>query len=506
MGLGGAADVWTLPQDAHDEGQRRSKFADLPLAKTHGGNDDCSKYGKSINSKWRNREPKLILREQGIESQPGPFFDWLWSTTRDPADDRVRIVSRNNGGLRNGLGEVTAGLNHIIGVQEGKLAETDVKFFEDDARNAGYWCEFGENHSIKQSSSNTEEVRGRQVALLVKQSFSSAKPVDVTPDDDEHVALLKRSGRWLERLVVTDGEHRHIMVAVLYGISGAPSSPTKGCDNELLISAAMARMAQFEGTPYFLLSDLNTDPDKSPVVCAAVRNGIAKDIINDYHDGQAPPTFNKARKIQPGMGGKGTSRIDVIFTNTAAAHTVTGVDYLYAGTSGKDHVAVSVSVGLKSFDDTVEVLERPVNLSFVDYDKLKGAELQEARQKDEDFFNKIWQLWVTDFEEAERNDDPEGMHKAWCGAAEQYLFSRRQLRIRDLPRDRPRRGQVMPRTKVKATNKISLQTGLPRDTAAEHVADLTGLVHDIRHRLARITELKPGQVDGLSWYVDRGSI
>ena len=104
---------------------------------------------------------------------------------------------------------------------------------------------------------------------MVKHSFSSAKPSDVTPDDDDYVNLLKKSGRWLERLVVTSGEHQHIMIAVLYGFSRASCDATRFHDNEQLIHAAVARMAQIHGTPYFILTDLNLDPAQSPTLAAS---------------------------------------------------------------------------------------------------------------------------------------------------------------------------------------------------------------------------------------------
>ena len=109
------------------------------------------------------------------------------------------------------------------------------------ASNAGYRACWGYTTRL---SSGAKPTQGRQVALLGSHSASSAKPTDVSPDNDADVVLLRTTGRWVERLIAVGGEKGHIMVAALYGYSGASTDKQKEADNERLIQAAILRAMQ----------------------------------------------------------------------------------------------------------------------------------------------------------------------------------------------------------------------------------------------------------------------
>ena len=93
------------------------------------------------------------------------------------------------------------------------------------------------------------------------------------------------------------------------------------------------------------------------------------------------------------------------------------------------------------------------------------------------------------------------MHYAWSNAAEQYLLSRKDMRVKQLPSERPRRGSTMPRTRALAANRLSHFTKMPRDTASDLVADLAGLTRDIHARLSRITQIPSKLVKDVHWYI-----
>ena len=130
-------------------------------------------------------------------------------------------------------------------------------------------------------SSGVRTAIGRQVALLVFRHMSSSKPATIAPENDEQVVLLKKSGRWVERLVATYGGHKHIVVAVPYGFSGASCDKSKEVENETIIGAALVRMQQLGRVPYFILTDLNMDPNGSRQRMEARRAGLAYDVAYD---------------------------------------------------------------------------------------------------------------------------------------------------------------------------------------------------------------------------------
>ena len=135
------------------------------------------------------------------------------------------------------------------------------------------------------------------------------------------------------------------MVASLYGFSGASSD--KGCeaDNESVIGAAIFRMQQLGRIPYFLLTDLNTDPEHFQCLVEARRAGIAFDIGSDLQGGEPKPTHNANRDVYEGMDGRGVTRIDTIIGNEAASAVASDAGNSHVGCRGYDHAAVHANTG-----------------------------------------------------------------------------------------------------------------------------------------------------------------
>ena len=212
---------------------------------------------------------------------------------------------------------------------------------------------------------------------MVSKKCSSAKPAKICPDEDEHVAFLNASGRWVERLIAMEGSHEHI-VASLYGYSGASSDNSKYQDNERLIVSATARMVQMGRVPYFICTDLNIDPRESEGLCKARQLGMIHDVVADRTCGELPMTYDSSRDLKPGMQGKGTSRIDTILANHAGAQTAEDVRYVYLGAKGYDHIPITISTNLTRFDDDVQIAARPVELTIKEVAKTAGQ-----REKDE---------------------------------------------------------------------------------------------------------------------------
>ena len=74
---------------------------------------------------------------------------------------------------------------------------------------------------------------------------------------------LLQSGRWTERAIPINDGQSFIVVASIYGYSGASSDPSLARTNEGLLKAALHRASTFLATPYYLCGDINIDPSAS---------------------------------------------------------------------------------------------------------------------------------------------------------------------------------------------------------------------------------------------------
>jgi len=81
-----------------------------------------------------------------------------------------------------------------------------------------------------------------------------------------------------------NGQH-HIMIATLYGISGASGNQADYEDNERLIMAALVRMASMGDVPYYICTDANINPANSQVIQKAIEAQVAYDIVADAFGG-----------------------------------------------------------------------------------------------------------------------------------------------------------------------------------------------------------------------------
>ena len=237
-------------------------------------------------------------------------------------------------------------------MQETDISEYSAPDIIAQAHAAGYQLIFGEPCPLGRDASKG---RGRRTALLVKNDT----PVeDITKRGDVYTDYLRSSWRWVERLVpIADG--KQIIVASLYGLSGASADATDYISNEKLIAAAIMRMRQIGNVPYFFAGDFNIDPACSKIMQTAIEAELITDIVDDAFGGNPPVTYAKGG-ITEDMNGPGTIRIDTILTNQAAAHACHNVQYVHQNNLAFDHVPIQVILSYDKFDDYINVaLEGP---------------------------------------------------------------------------------------------------------------------------------------------------
>ena len=157
--------------------------------------------------------------------------------------NNVNIIHHNTHSLLNKSDFIAAYPAHIVTLSETDLPEHARKETERNLREHDkdiLWSDqvaFGDNI----------EKNGRRAAIV----SSNPIPLQYGQIDAEDIvtSILKASGRWEEAVVPVGDGSNSIMVATLYGISGANQSQQKYNNNETLIAAALVRMLSFGSTP-----------------------------------------------------------------------------------------------------------------------------------------------------------------------------------------------------------------------------------------------------------------
>ena len=129
---------------------------------------------------------------------------------------------------------------------------------------------------------------------------------------------------------IGDGD-KFIIVACLYGYSGASQDPSVAKRNNELLRAAALRCAAFVTTPYYIGTDANTDPQLCRAWRELLDKGLIYDLPHDWEDGSPGYTYRNAGVYQ-GMEGPGVTRIDTVISNEVGSQLVAEIKYCW-GTS-----------------------------------------------------------------------------------------------------------------------------------------------------------------------------
>ena len=73
---------------------------------------------------------------------------------------------------------------------------------------------------------------------------------------------------------------RQMIVASVYGYSGASGDAMDYISNETLLAAALVRMKSMNHIPYYLAGDFNVDPSNSRIIQAAIEAGCEAGTLN----------------------------------------------------------------------------------------------------------------------------------------------------------------------------------------------------------------------------------
>ena len=236
--------------------------------------------------------------------------------------DGVDIVSHNLGGLYSHATAATYSGACIYAWQETEVAQELLREHRGKLTELGYSI-----HMAKHADAEDDNHSILSRAAIATRGQLKGYALKIT--DDETLALAE-SGRWTERLIPVRDGMSFIIVASLYGHSGASWDPALARRNDRLIKAAVLRAAQFLSTPYFLCCDLNQNPDTSLTIRTELDTGILTDLAADWAEDHAAlaPTFRK-EGVYKGMSGPGTTRIDVVLANNIGSAAVQNVETVW---------------------------------------------------------------------------------------------------------------------------------------------------------------------------------
>jgi hypothetical protein len=275
-----------------------------------------------------------------------------------------------------------------------------------------------------------------------------------------------------------------MIVASLYGYSGASALAEEYVSNEALIAAAIMRMKNMQNVPYYITTDMNVDPAVSKILQVAINAQIAYDLVDDAFDGETPPTYSRGG-ITKSMEGAGTTRIDTIIGNQAAAHACKSIRYLHQDNTAFDHVPIEIALNYDKFRDEITVAEQPAKLYTNTPQVLTCKQREDLREIDEMMYAKVWERHSAEFDVAMVNKDIDACHKIWCLAAETFLWERDNP-SEDLPKGCCRRGSILKKKQVPVAQKTCDVTRAPRNHFTNKIDGILGTASDIKQRIIRL--------------------
>ena len=122
------------------------------------------------------------------------------------------------------------------------------------------------------------------------------------------------------------------------------------------------------------------------------------------------------------MTGEGTSRIDTILANSAAAQLIAKLEQLYTSALAFDHIPILCTLNVEAFNDTINSIAKPALLEHPDLKGLSQKQRCDYEKHNSTVFKRIWSKYDDDFQNAAKINDHEAVHRIWCNAAEEFLW------------------------------------------------------------------------------------
>ena len=344
---------------------------------------------------------------------PGPSDDRAATSDLHNMDKHLRLRLLNvRGGGRLKADLIAQHKADFTACTELELLEAAVVDFRQTCRDNGKVATLGEPANISKQSSR---IRGRRVGIISRHARLDCPASHPADGLDE----LRRSGRWIEVIIPVGEGNKLCTLACFYGIAGASSGGDECVVNERLLAAALSRACAAGDAPYLLCMDGNISAKASAIITAVTNDAALIDLRADRDPVNASqPTFKfggiKATPLTEGE--VGTSAIDFWFANEAANCLVSAVQVRWDLCEGCDHVPMDVLLNIEAYNDIIDVVEKPSQITTANLVKLDDDTLN-------DLYCRVRTEGAKHFERLCSTCNPTVAHRQWSILCEVFLHA-----------------------------------------------------------------------------------
>ena len=292
------------------------------------------------------------MATDGEAKNPGPVLSKQEGSQGSPS--WLHLGTANATALTTQLEAIASLPAHVLGVQETRLTDALQLKMKQELKDLGWNVAFGK--AMPQWRSQ-ESCKPGGVCVL------SVFPI-------RHVAPCCKDGRWLwdstrfvHATIDVMGTIWHVLS--IYGHTNSENQPEQRAKNEELLTHALRYIAALGQVPVVLCTDLNTTPEASAQLQAALNKGQLWDTgaLVAQAQGRVPEPTCFAHETS-----KGTRR-DYIFTNAQSTHLVKGCEVLQdSGIPTHKPVLATFELPSTAYTGKVLRLPRPIPQHKIDPD------------------------------------------------------------------------------------------------------------------------------------------
>ena len=235
-------------------------------------------------------------------------------------------------------------------------------------------------------------------------------PAETVLPNTATTQCLWDSGRWMHDVSPIGVGHQNLHLMNIYGYSGAIAHPDRTAQNEQLLKDVLNAAASLGNVPILICGDFNVEPERSPVLRAALGTGrwldAAASIAANHGGAPAATCFKNA--ASPG------TRIDVALCNAVAGQALQEFEVLH-GVDVKTHRPIIVKFNLDAYRQKAYRLTRPKAFAVDEFEE--WPEEEEFR-----LAAKVCNNHADKFRTAMTDANVEAAWAAWCGMAEGFLW------------------------------------------------------------------------------------
>ena len=413
----------------------------------------------------------MVYRRLGEATNPGP-------DDQDPV--RTALLIGN-------VTSLAARWSHIVTwgadgylLQESRLGVEGQRQMRARMRDAGLDAAFGRPMAMKDRAKRPGKRDRRQsiwnvqeggVATLGRVQCHLTQLEPLTPE----AVVLFDSGRWVSAALPIGSGAQQLVCKNYYGVPNARTDALSYAENERLIHLAFIEAASHGDVPVMVAGDMNVQVHESPALQRALASGRWYDVAAELTAGDPPATYN-AQGVTEYTPAEGSTRIDLIFANSAAMARICAYRPRY-GLDCPKHLVQQVDLRVDAYAPMVRIYAPPAEFSL-DLERLR-EQLDDTAPIHEGLRQRYWEDLRTAIDDCR----PIDAWKLWHDMAEDFLDYAQDL-LDVAPAHRGQRGRgCAPRMEVKKLE-APVNARLPELGATTH------FINDLENLQRRARELE----------------